>query len=91
MRLTCEQVTAETKEEFIRFLQKNEEYSLFLLSNLTTYGLELSEGLYSGNFKLLREGNHILAAFCLTRTGTLLVQSTKQDLAICEAMIRAPA
>jgi predicted GNAT family acetyltransferase len=89
MYVTCEQVTAKSKEELIRFLLKNEEYSLFLLSNLKTYGLELSAGLYSGNFKLLREGKQIVAAFCLTKTGALIVQSIKQDLAICEAMIAA--
>jgi predicted GNAT family acetyltransferase len=89
MRLSCETVTPESKGELICFLKKNEEYSLFLLSNLETYGLKLSNALYSGNFKILRKANEIIAAFCLTKKGTLLVQSIEQNDLICEAIITA--
>jgi predicted GNAT family acetyltransferase len=89
MRLHCETITAEFRGELINFLKKTEEYSLFLLSNLETYGLKLSDGLYSGNFKILREANKIVTAFCLTKKGTLLVHSIKQDTPILEAIIKA--
>lgn len=89
MRLSCEMVTSESRDELIGFLKENEEYSLFLLSNLETYGLGLSDGLYSGNFKLLRHTGKTVAAFCLAKTGTLLVQSIKQDNEVYEAIITA--
>ena len=84
-----EKVTPESKEELIRFLKENEEYSLFLLNNLETYGPELSEALYSGNFKILRERDKLIAAFCLTRKGTVLVQCKKFDMKVYEAIVLA--
>src|ERR1700730_5983689 len=89
MRLSCEQVTAESKDELVNFLKENEEYSLFLLSNLETYGLKLADAHYSGNFKTLRKAGKILAAFCLTKKGTLLVQAIEQNSSIFEAIIAA--
>lgn len=87
--MICEKATQESKTELIRFLQKSEDYSLFLLSNQETYGLELSNGLYSGNYKILRERDEILAAFCLTRKGTLLIQSTENNKIIFESILLA--
>lgn len=89
MRLYCEKVTSKSKDELIIFLKKHEEYSLFLLSNVETYGLTLSDALYSGNFKILRDEEQIIAAFCLTKKGTVLVHSIKQDTPIYDAMIEA--
>jgi hypothetical protein len=89
MGLFCETVTLESKDELIRFLKKNEEYSLFLLSNLETYGLKLSNALYSGNFKILRKADETIAAFCLTKKGTLLVQSMELNDTIYEAIVTA--
>lgn len=89
MHLSCEKVSSKSKDELIAFLKKNEEYSLFLLSNLEAYGLELSDAHYSGNFKILREAGKILTAFSLTKKGTLLVQSIKQDQDVYEAIIAA--
>ncbi len=87
--MICEKVTPESKAELIRFLKQNEEYSLFLLGNLETYGLELSDALYSGNFKILHEEDKILAAFCLTKKGNLLVQSQEHNEKIYDAIILA--
>lgn len=89
MGLSCEKATLESKAELIDFLKKNEEYSLFLLSNLETYGLKLSHDLYSGNFKILRKAEEILAVFCLTKKGTLLVQSVSQNDTHYQAIIEA--
>ena len=87
MHLSCEKVSSQSKNELIAFLKQNEEYSLFLLSNLEAYGLKLSDALYSGNFKILRQAGKILTAFSLTKKGTLLVQSIKQGQDIYEAVI----
>jgi GNAT superfamily N-acetyltransferase len=85
----CEKATSKSKEELIQFLKKSEEHALFLLSNLETYGLELSEGLYSGNFKVIREQSKIVTAFCLTKKGTLLVQSSVMDVKIYDTILLA--
>lgn len=57
------------------FLERTFETSLFLLSNLRAFGPRLGEGLYSGNFKGLRDASGLCAVFCLTRGGTLVVQT----------------
>lgn len=84
-----ENVTAASKDELVGFLKKNEEYSLFLLSNMEAYGLQLSDELYSGNFKIVREKDKIVAAFCLTKKGTLLLSSIKQSDSIFDAILKA--
>ncbi|HEY2809919.1 MAG TPA: GNAT family N-acetyltransferase [Rhabdochlamydiaceae bacterium] len=86
---SCEKVTSATKDELIYCLKNSEEYALFLLSNLETYGLELSDALYSGTFKVVREGGQFAAAFCLTKKGTLLVHSDKKGVKIYDAIIQS--
>jgi ribosomal protein S18 acetylase RimI-like enzyme len=56
--------------------------SLFLLSTLAALGPRLGHHLNSGNFRLIEADGQIVAVFCLTRRGNLLVQSGgRADLA----------
>jgi ribosomal protein S18 acetylase RimI-like enzyme len=56
--------------------------SLFLLSTLSALGPRLGPHLNSGNFRLVEENGTIVAVFCLTRRGNLLVQAGgRADLA----------
>lgn len=70
-----EKVSADTQEEMVAFLKRHEDYSLFLMGNFESYGPALTEAPYSGNFKLIRSSDEIVSVFCLTRTGSLLIQS----------------
>ncbi len=77
MEYKVEKVTQSSHKEVVDFLQLHENYSLFLLGNLEKYGARLSESPYSGNFKLIRSlDKKIVCVFCLTRRGSLLIQST---------------
>lgn len=84
-----EKVNESSKDELISFLKAHEEYALFLLNNLEMYGLHLSYELYSGNFKLVRNENGIVAAFSLTKGGTLLIHSKETTLPLFELILRA--
>lgn len=64
------------------FLERSPETSLFLLSNIRAFGTRLSESMYSGNLKALKQGDELTAVFCLTRGGSLLAQAEgRSDLA----------
>jgi predicted GNAT family acetyltransferase len=64
------------------FLERSPETSLFLLSNIRAFGTRLSESMYSGNLKGLKEGSDFAAVFCVTRGGSLLAQAPgRPDLA----------
>ena len=64
------------------FSERAPEASLFLLSNLRAFGPRLGASLYSGNFKGVLENGELRAVFCLTRAGSLVVQSGERtDLA----------
>lgn len=81
-------VATEDLERVRDFLEAHVETSLFLLSNLAIYGPRLGESWNSGNYQLVEEGGRIVAVFCLTRRGNLLVQSGgRTDLA--EAIMEA--
>ncbi len=63
------------------FLERHVETSLFLLGNLAAQGPRLGPHLNSGNFRVVCEGGSIVAAFCLTRRGNLLLQAGgREDL-----------
>jgi RimJ/RimL family protein N-acetyltransferase len=63
------------------FLEGHVESSLFLLGNLADQGPRLGSHLNSGNFRLVCEGESIVAVFCLTRRGNLLLQTGgREDL-----------
>jgi predicted GNAT family acetyltransferase len=57
------------------FLEARADTSLFLLGNLASLGPTLGEDPRSGNFKLIEEEGGIVAVFCLTRMGNLLLQT----------------
>jgi hypothetical protein len=57
------------------FLERSPETSLFLLSNLRAFGHRLGPSLYSGDFKAIRDGDALVAVFCVARSGTLVLQT----------------
>jgi len=64
------------------FLEAHVETSLFLLSNLAIFGPRLTDHANSGNYRLVEEAGQLVAVFCLTRRGNLLVQAAgRADLA----------
>jgi predicted GNAT family acetyltransferase len=64
------------------FLEAHADTSLFLLSNLAIFGPRLADHGNSGNYRLVEEAGQVLAVFCLTRRGNLLVQAAgRADLA----------
>jgi RimJ/RimL family protein N-acetyltransferase len=70
-----EKVSAENQERMIAFLKDHDDYSLFLLGNFENYGANLGEAPYSGNYKLICTDDVVVAVFCLTKKGSLLIQS----------------
>lgn len=80
---------AQDRNELIAFLKAHENYSLFLLSNLETYGLTLGASSYSGNYKLARDHGKVIAVFCLVRAGTLLIQSERSDASFFDTVIQS--
>jgi predicted GNAT family acetyltransferase len=64
------------------FLEAHLDTSLFLLSNLAIFGPRLTDHWNSGNYRLVEEAGQVVAVFCLTRRGNLLVQAAgRADLA----------
>lgn len=57
------------------FLLRSPETSLFLLSNLRAFGHRLGPSLYSGDFKAIRDGDALVAVFCIARSGTIVLQT----------------
>lgn len=86
--LSIENVTDQTNVEMVHFLKRHEDFCLFLLSNSAEYGLKITHEPYSGNFKLLRQEDQLVGAFCLTKCGSLLIQSEIQKPAF-NAVLRA--
>jgi len=75
-------VTDSDLERVRAFLESHVDTSLFLLSTLAALGPRLGHHLNSGNFRKIEENGEIVAVFCLTRRGNLLVQAGgRTDLA----------
>ncbi len=87
--ILIEAVTESSLQEAIAFLRKHEDFSLFLLGNLEAHGHKLTSAPNSGNFKLIRHSGKIIAVFCLTRRGNLLVQSEISDRRLSEKILTA--
>ena len=87
--ILIEAVTESSLQDAIAFLRKHEDFSLFLLGNLEAHGHKLTSAPNSGNFKLIRHGGKIVAVFCLTRRGNLLVQSEISDRRLSEKILTA--
>ena len=68
-------VTDSDLERVRAFLESHVDTSLFLLSTLAALGPRLGHHLNSGNFRKIEEDGEIVAVFCLTRRGNLLVQA----------------
>jgi len=82
VQVMIRRVDIEDLERVRGFLEAHVETSLFLLSNLAIFGPRLGESWFSGNYHLVEEHGRIVAVFCLTRRGNLLVQAGgRTDLA----------
>lgn len=76
MTYSIENVSASSEQEMCQFLKEQEDYTLFLLNNFENYGATLTQEPFSGNYKLIRDVNKIIAVFYLNRNGTLLIETT---------------
>lgn len=65
------------EKQAIELLNKYDETSLFLLSNLKTYGTVLGEDTYSADFKCLVKEEKVVAVFALAKAGNLLLQTDR--------------
>ncbi len=75
-------VTDADLESVRAFLEAHLDSSLFLLSNLAMFGPCAGEHPNSGNFRFVAEADRVVAVFCVTRRGNLLVQAAgRADLA----------
>jgi predicted GNAT family acetyltransferase len=74
-RFSIENVSSENQKEMIDFLKRHEDTCMFMLGNFEVHGATMTEAPNSGNFKLIKQFEDLIAVFCLTRRGTLLVQS----------------
>lgn len=79
MQYSIETVTSSSQQEMLHFLKEHENYTLFLLGNYENYGSVLTDAPYSGNFKVIRSLGKVVGVFCLTRTGTLLIEAILQE------------
>src|SRR5438105_15879168 len=68
-------VATDDLERVRGFLEAHLDTSLFLLSNLAVFGPRLADHGNSGNYRLIEEAGRVVAVFCLTRRGNLLVQA----------------
>ena len=58
-----------------QFLEAHRESSLFLLASLAAHGPRGGTHPFSGTFRLAEEDGTVVAVFCVTREGNLLVQA----------------
>lgn len=79
MQYSIERISQSSQQEMLNFLKEHEDYSLFLLGNFENYGATLTEAPYSGNFKLIRSQDRVVGVFCLTRKGSLLIETIFQE------------
>lgn len=86
---TVELLKESNLADAVSFLMDNENFSLFLLGNLEAHGYALGSSPNSGNFKLLRVKGKVLAVFCLTRRGNLVVSCSLNEDWVFEKIIKA--
>jgi len=67
------------EKQAIELLNKYEETSLFLLSNLKTYGPDLNDNSYSADFKCLVKKEKVVVVFALTKIGNLIFQTDRSQ------------
>lgn len=73
--MQIERITNNNLETVLKFLNKYEDSAVFLIGNLERMGPDKGESKFSGNFKMVLDEDRIIAVFCLTKGGTLLIQS----------------
>jgi predicted GNAT family acetyltransferase len=73
--MLVEPITGANRSDAAAYLARHEDTAQFLINNLSEHGSRLSAHPNSGNFKLVRRGDTVVAVFCLTRRGNLLVES----------------
>lgn len=86
---SVERVNKDSLSETIAFLRRHENYTLFLLGNLEAHGHKLTSAPNSGNFKLVRYKEKIVAVFSLIRRGNLVVQSELSEKFLMEKILIA--
>lgn len=79
MQYSIETVSQHSQHEMLDFLKERENYTLFLLGNFENYGATLTDAPYSGNFKLIRSQGQVVGVFCLTRKGSLIIETILQE------------
>ena len=70
-----ELVSEKNRGEVETFLSAHEESAQFLITNLRDNGAKLTEHHNSGNFKAIKINDVVVAVFCLSRRGNLIIQS----------------
>ncbi len=70
-----------TKNTFavIEFLESKIETSMFLLGNISQHGFKLGVHSNSGNFKSIKRNGKVIGVFCLSRRGSLLIQTDNKN------------
>lgn len=77
--MLVEHITDANRSDAAAYLARHEDTSQFLLNNLAEHGSCLAAHPNSGNFKLVRrDDTTVVAVFCLTRRGNLLLQSDEE-------------
>ncbi len=61
------------------FLKRYEETSQFLINNLRDRGPVVTDDPYSGNFKVIKQHDQIVAVFYLARCGNVFAQTAQAD------------
>ncbi|OFZ25988.1 MAG: hypothetical protein A2381_10035 [Bdellovibrionales bacterium RIFOXYB1_FULL_37_110] len=65
MSVKIERVTKATLNKAFDYLNQHEETSQFLIGNLKSFGPDVIDHQYSGNFKMLVSNNRIVGFFAL--------------------------
>lgn len=74
--MRVDRVTSDNIQRTVAFLETRADTALFLLSNLETFGPSLGPEPFSGDFYCISEDrDRLIAVFCLTRRGVLLVET----------------
>lgn len=73
--MSVHNVSQKNMGECLEFLDRYEDSTQFLINNLKEHGPRLTAHHNSGNYKMIVQNDVIRAVFCLSRRGSLLVQS----------------
>lgn len=64
-------------DQAMNLMKRFEETSLFLLGNMRSFGTTLGEHPSSGNFYCLSDRGRVVAVFCPTRRGNIILQTDR--------------